>query len=206
MPEIYIISFVVSYLFGTIPGAYLIGKFLGNVDVRKEGTGNVGAMNTFEVTGKKSLGVIVLIIDALKGIIAVLITYQFIGWDFYSICISSIAVVVGHNFNIFLKFKGGRGLATAAGLILLLNPYILVSWALMYIAGYYTVKKHVHVGSITGTIFCTFLLYLTPEIVLKSINILIEMSKNQILLLSGGICIVILLRHIKPFRDLLSEK
>lgn len=202
----YIISFLVSYLLGAIPGAYLIGKAYGRIDIREAGTGNVGAMNAYEVTGSKSLGILVLVIDAMKGIAAVLATFFFIGNSFEIILISSTAVVLGHNFNIFLRFKGGRGLATAGGLSLAVNPAILISWLAMYLAGYYTIKKHVHAASIAGSLLCTAFIYLTPEPVLKSANILVDLSKNQIMLLSGGICIIILMRHIKPFKDLISVK
>ncbi len=204
--ETYAAAFVLSYLFGAVPGAYLIGKLFGKIDIRAKGTGNVGAMNTYEVTGRKSLGVAVLIIDAIKAAAAVLTTYYLIGKSFEYICISSSAALLGHNFNIFLKFRGGRGLASAAGISLLLNPFLLISWLLMYIAGIYAIKKHVHVGSITGTLFCCFLIYLTPDLVTGSMNLLIIMTKGELLILSGILCAAIMARHIGPLMALLKNQ
>ena len=202
----YILCFAISYLMGTIPGAYIVGRLLGKIDIRNEGTGNVGAMNTYEVTGRKSYGILVLLIDLVKGVAALLITIEFIGNSFENLFISNISVLLGHNYNIFLKFKGGRGLATTAGCSLYLNPSIAAAWALLYLAAYYLIKRNVHAGNIVATAFTTLLLCVIPGTVITSLNVAFEFSKQQLVLLSGGICTVVMLRHIGPLRDLLKRK
>ncbi len=202
----YILVFVYSYLSGTIPGAYIIGKLLGKVDVRSKGTGNLGAMNTYEVTGKAGYGVMVLLIDLLKGLLAVFITIQLFGGCFNLILVSSFAAVAGHNYNVFLKFGGGRGLATSVGCLLLVNPSIVIAWALLFLASYYLIKRHVHVGNIAATLLTTFVLMALPEDILSLLNVLAEPSKQELLLLSGALCLLIMLRHIRPMIDLARDK
>ena len=115
---------LVAYLIGTFTFAYLIGKFR-KVDLRHEGSGNLGAYNTGLVLGKR-LGLLVLFLDACKGALAV-----WLGWHLsYSLAgplLAAIFVVVGHNFPFWLGFKGGKGLAAAAGAALLLSPIFLLA-------------------------------------------------------------------------------
>lgn len=118
-----IIGLFASYFLGAIPTAYLFGKLIKGIDLRKHGSGNLGATNAFRVMGK-GIGTTVLIIDIFKGTIAVL----FAGFFFYPqnaclsknlfLCICAIAAVCGHNWTIFLKFKGGKGIATSLGALI----------------------------------------------------------------------------------------
>jgi glycerol-3-phosphate acyltransferase PlsY len=124
MPRI-IIASIISYLLGSIPTAYLFVKILKGVDIRSVGSGNVGATNAMRVLGK-GLGITVLLLDILKGFIAV----KFLGNIFlgYGVLVSEealliilgIAVICGHNWTIFLQFKGGKGIATSLGVLLAL--------------------------------------------------------------------------------------
>ena len=114
---------LISYLLGSIPVAYCLGKFSKGIDLRKHGSGNLGATNAFRVLGKK-IGAAVLLLDISKGLIAVLLAdYYFypegLGIDKNVFaCLASIAVVSGHNWTIFLGFKGGKGIATSLGVLI----------------------------------------------------------------------------------------
>ncbi|MBF0478470.1 MAG: glycerol-3-phosphate 1-O-acyltransferase PlsY [Candidatus Omnitrophica bacterium] len=109
-----------SYLIGSIPTAYIFGKFYKGIDIRQHGSGNVGATNVFRVLGKVP-GSIVLILDILKGVIAViLLSSVFSCNDVWQLIALSLAAVCGHNWTIFLKFKGGKGIATSLGVLIAL--------------------------------------------------------------------------------------
>lgn len=118
-----ILGLISSYLLGSIPTAYLFGKLTRGIDLRKYGSGNLGATNAFRVLGK-GIGTSVLVIDILKGLAVVLLANFFfyhesleISKDYF-LCLTAIAVVCGHNWTIFLKFKGGKGIATTLGVLI----------------------------------------------------------------------------------------
>jgi glycerol-3-phosphate acyltransferase PlsY len=112
------ISVVLAYLIGSIPVAYIFGRMLKNLDIREHGSGNMGATNAFRVLGKGP-GTIVLILDIIKGIIPVTVLANAFGLgDPLSLVIISVAAVSGHNWTIFLGFKGGKGMATSLGVLM----------------------------------------------------------------------------------------
>ncbi len=118
-----IVALLISYLIGSIPTAYLFGKALKGIDIRKVGSGNVGATNALRVLGKGP-GIIVLITDILKGLIVVsLLGDYFAGkeilWQVQNLrIIMGLCCICGHNWTIFLQFKGGKGIATSLGVLL----------------------------------------------------------------------------------------
>jgi len=122
-----LLGLLISYLLGAIPTAYLFGRLFKGIDLRQHGSGNLGATNAFRVLGKGA-GTLVLIIDILKGTTAVLLSrYAFfapqampqtgISLPFY-LCLSAVCAVAGHNWTIFLGFKGGKGVATSLGVLI----------------------------------------------------------------------------------------
>ncbi len=116
-----------AYLLGSIPTAVWVGKRFFGLDVREHGSKNAGATNTFRVLGKKP-GIAVLIVDVLKGLLAVFLPQLFIVSDVpYNEMvnikiIASVFVIIGHVFPLFAKFKGGKGVATSLGVIFALHP------------------------------------------------------------------------------------
>src|SRR5438046_2843322 len=97
-----------GYFIGSIPVAYLLAKKRHDIDLRREGSGNIGARNVFEVTGNKRIGFAVLLLDMLKGIIPLLILNEL---DYCSmIPIAAVTIILGHCYPLWLKFHGGRGL------------------------------------------------------------------------------------------------
>ena len=116
-----VISVVIAYLLGSIPTAYIITRFGYGKDIRKLGGGNVGTHNVYENVGKLP-GIIVGIIDVGKGVASVYIALAFIGSPdlYYWVFASALAAVIGHIWPVFLKFRGGNGIATSIGILLVL--------------------------------------------------------------------------------------
>ncbi|WP_409227408.1 glycerol-3-phosphate 1-O-acyltransferase PlsY [Gudongella sp. SC589] len=151
--EIFLIP-VLSYLIGSFSSAYVVGRLFKKIDIRNHGSGNAGATNALRIMGKK-LGVLTFLMDFAKGIIAVLIG---LGLGGYSGGMSAaLFAVLGHNWPIFFKFKGGKGIATTiAALAMLQFPITLIS----VIAGVVTaaISRYVSLGSL---VFLTVLFALT---------------------------------------------
>lgn len=122
MPWI-ILAITVSYLLGSIPSAYFLGRILKKVDIRKYGSGNVGATNALRVLGKK-IGITVLLIDVLKGTLPVIFLGDYILTKRVNLSpelsriILGLSCICGHNWTVFLNFKGGKGVATTLGVLI----------------------------------------------------------------------------------------
>jgi len=199
------IVLILSFFLGTIPFAYLIVKKASGTDIRNEGTGNVGAMNSYDITHKKHIGVFVFIADCMKGVAAVFAARLLTHDDITILSASSILVVLGHNFNPFLKFKGGRGLSTATGVFFMLNPFVVLIWGILWYAGIKIIKNDVHVGNIVATIFTSLLIYYTPEKIVRIFNF-IHITKGQLIIISASICVLILLKHTKLLIELIRNE
>lgn len=160
--EIIIVLCVVlsSYLIGSVSSAVIISKLMSGKDIREEGSGNAGATNMLRVHGKGA-GALTLVCDILKGVIAILLSMLFDMWlksaapD--SIFIGNLAyiagffAVLGHDFPVFFKFRGGKGVATSLGVVLMLNWKIgLIVLALALII--MIVSRYVSLGSITAAV------------------------------------------------------
>ena len=139
---------LISYLIGCFPSAYFLGKMYKNIDIRNHGSGNSGSTNALRVMGTK-FGILTLALDVLKGIVAVLIGRAILGDQ--GALISGVLVVLGHNFPIFLKFKGGKGVATSIGVLMILTWQTALT---VVIIGVLTIiiTRYVSLGSILGGI------------------------------------------------------
>jgi glycerol-3-phosphate acyltransferase PlsY len=118
------LAIIIGYLLGSIPFAYIIGRLKKGVDIREVGGGNVGALNTYREIGPL-YGLGVLAADIVKGALAVWIA-SWLGLDLEWICVAGFAAVVGHNWPVFIKFKGGMGAATVIGVLAALTPVPLL--------------------------------------------------------------------------------
>ncbi|GAB4298775.1 MAG: hypothetical protein Kow0090_14250 [Myxococcota bacterium] len=103
-----------AYLLGSIPTGLIIGRVVAGKDIRLWGSGNIGASNVGRTIGRK-WGLLTFIGDFLKGLIPVLIARYFLGLEMFFICLVGVVAVLGHIFSVFLRFKGGKGVATAGG-------------------------------------------------------------------------------------------
>lgn len=154
----YLFVLVANYLLGSMPAAYIMGKIKG-IDIRKHGSGNVGATNALRVLGKGA-GSVVFIVDCLKGVIGVWLAGQ-VGGPWFVVC-ASLVVMVGHNYSIFLKFKGGKGVATGAGILLALAPKT-VGIALIIFIMIVFFTKYVSLGSITVAFLVPLIMWVVHE-------------------------------------------
>lgn len=163
----YIIVTLVAYLLGSISFSVIISKKMAGFDVREKGSGNAGTTNVLRSVGKKA-AILTLICDVLKGVLAVLVAY--IAGNIVKegvdrallIQIAGLLVVVGHTFPIFFGFKGGKGIATALGVLLITNwniGLICLVFALVLMA----LTKMVSLGSISAAILFPVLILLMPH-------------------------------------------
>ncbi|MCR4963682.1 MAG: glycerol-3-phosphate 1-O-acyltransferase PlsY [Firmicutes bacterium] len=135
-----------AYLLGSIPSAYLLVKLSRGIDIRQFGSGNVGSTNTVRAAGKKT-GILVFLIDSLKGAIPTLIGLK-LGGENMAAAAGAIAVI-GHMFPVWLKFKGGKGVATTIGMSFVLTPLgALITFAIWFLTLLLT--GYVSLGSCVG--------------------------------------------------------
>ena len=139
-----ILTLLISYFVGTISGSYIIGNLFLNKDIRKYGSGNAGTTNAMRVLGKKA-GVLTFLIDFLKGALVTLIIRRIFGDEFVPLAI--LGAVIGHDFPFYMKFKGGKGVATTLGALAIFNfPLTLICYVVWVLGTVLT--KMVSVGSI----------------------------------------------------------
>ena len=156
MWSLILICCAVGYLFGSFPAGYFAGRLAG-VDIRKEGSGNIGATNVLRVLGKK-WGYPVFFIDAFKGFAAVRLAFFLVKYwpdarpyaEYFAI-LTAILCVMGHNFPVWLRFKGGKGVATSAGAIFGLMPLALPFVLLVWIIVFYS-TRYVSLASVVAAI------------------------------------------------------
>ena len=197
-------AFALSYLIGSLPTAYIVVKRRAHIDIRSAGSGNVGTLNAYEVTGERFVGLIVLAVDVFKGSFAVLLTSFLWGSASNVISASLIGIVVGHCFPVWLKFKGGRGLAAAAGAMLVVSWMFVVLWLACWIIGY-SFSKNIHIGNIVAIIASPLLGCVMPKEIILQFTIA-AFSAAQILLVYSMMSAVLFIRHIGPLRDLIASR
>jgi glycerol-3-phosphate acyltransferase PlsY len=159
-----ILLILACYLVGAIPFGLLIGRIVG-ADVRKEGSGNIGATNVSRVLGKK-LGVVPLICDVAKGFLplwaaASLLPDTVMGRE-WMVMVCGMATVVGHMFPLYLGFKGGKGVATALGVFLFISPGSILISLFVFVAAV-AASGYVSVGSLVATALIPLWLWILGE-------------------------------------------
>lgn len=148
------ILIIIGYLLGSIPSSFIAGKIARNIDIRQYGSGNAGATNVLRVLGLKA-AIPVFLADVLKGVLATLIGRWMVGET--GAALAGFAAIVGHNWPVFLNFRGGKGIATSFGVLLVLFP--LISF-ILFVAGVIVIAitKYVSLGSITAAVLFPILL------------------------------------------------
>lgn len=193
---ILIVAIISAYLLGSIPTSYILTKAMKGIDIRKYGSGNVGATNVLRTLGKGP-ALFALICDVLKGVIAVTFLSGFlyrystiVDYESFRILLG-LSVICGHIWTAFLKFKGGKGVATSTGVLLILCPKVLGIAAIIW---FFTVlfTRYVSLGSILGSIslpITTAIMGLPLQLVIFSITLCIISSyrhKSNIVRLING--------------------
>lgn len=148
---------IASYLLGSIPFGLLLSLLLGKVDVRRAGSGNIGATNVARVAGP-SAGILTLILDAAKGAVAVLLASHLTNGESSWMMLAGLFALIGHCFPIWLKFRGGKGVATAAGVFLVLCPAALLASLALFVI-FVAFWRYVSLGSIAAATAMPLLIY-----------------------------------------------
>lgn len=196
----YLISILIGYLLGSVPTAYLVMKKKG-IDITAEGSGNVGAMNTYEVSKSKLTGLIVFAVDFLKGLLSVLLIKWLYPSDFISPALALLLAVFSHCFSPWINFKGGRGLATAAGGTIILFPYLLFGWILVWIISF-IYKKDILLSNILATPLSLLLVLGKPELAFKY-SFPQPKDVDSLILFSTAGLMIIFIKHIEPLKEII---
>ncbi len=171
---------VASYLLGAVPTSYLVGRWARGIDLRREGSGNLGATNAFRVLGWR-LAVPVLIVDLLKGWIP---AFSFARWteaDAGWALAFGAAAIIGHVFSIYMRFRGGKGVATSGGVFLALAPWAALAgvavWALLV-----ALTRIVSLASIVAALVVPLVVWMTQ-------------GAGAVLWLSAGLMVFVIYAH-----------
>jgi glycerol-3-phosphate acyltransferase PlsY len=194
----YILTAVAAYFLGSIPTGYLAGRMRG-IDIRTVGSGNIGATNVFRHLGRTA-GALVLLVDALKGWVAVALVSVWICrsygttpgsavFEWAKIC-AGVAAILGHNYTCWLRFKGGKGIATSAGVLLALVPVplgiILAVWIVVFAA-----TRYVSLASIAASATLPFASWLTGK-------------SWTLVFVTGALAVMAILKHRANIKRLLN--
>jgi glycerol-3-phosphate acyltransferase PlsY len=193
------IVIVVSYCAGAIPFSYIAGRVFAGIDLRQHGSGNLGASNTFRFLGPK-IALFVLVADIAKGFLPVYFAPVYgVGHtmpDLWLMYIAGFFAVVGHMFSVFVAFKGGKGIATTAGVFMALAPAAFVGAFVVWAVVMGTVRI-VSIASMAGAIVLPGVVYTTQRLGLVA-------ADRSLLVLSIAITIVVLVKHRSNIKRLLA--
>ncbi|HXD32786.1 MAG TPA: glycerol-3-phosphate 1-O-acyltransferase PlsY [Pyrinomonadaceae bacterium] len=164
-----LITIAVAYLLGSIPFGYLIVRAAAGADVRESGSGGTGATNVSRRAGKLA-GVLTLVLDALKGAAAIATARWLLGsspfgvqpvfYDSWVVAMAAVAVIVGHCFPVWLKFRGGKGVATGVGVFLMLAPLAVPGAGLVFVIIVW-LTRYISLGSIVATALLPAIIFAT---------------------------------------------
>ncbi len=190
----FLLSFIIGFFSGAIPFGFIIAKIKG-IDIRRKGSGNIGFANVFRSVGK-SEGIIVLILDISKGLLLVLLLNKYCGYYFGMI--AGISAMLGHIFTPFLKFKGGKGVATGLGVFIGLAPvsalFSFIVWLLVFL-----ISRYISLGSISAAVALPLFIYLSRFIIRDEYNIFLE-------ILTILVCILVIVMHRSNIKRLIQGK
>ena len=190
------IAAIIAYCIGSIPTGYVVARWIKGIDIRQFGSGNTGATNVFRVLGKP-YGILVLICDALKGFIPAALFVPLFNVSYGSLThadlalLIGIAAIVGHVFSIFMRFRGGKGVATSTGVFLAIAPLpVLIACAILIPVIILT--RMVSVGSLSGAVLLPILIRIfQPE-------------STLVFFMSIGLGLLIIYRHRDNIKRLLK--
>ena len=200
-----IIFLIISYLLGSIPWALIVGKLVKGIDIREHGSKNMGATNAFRVLGFK-YGLLVFALDALKGgIILFIMKHNFFNFDLGDFIIHPLSygacAFLGHLFPIFAKFKGGKGMATASGIVLFYHPIAFTAGLVTFIIVIIT-TRFVSLSSCVTAIAVLITSFFFKDNYYITIGDITITYFSQILIF---ICIFLIVKHIPNFKRIINH-
>jgi len=158
-PVALFLSLVIGYLSGSVPYGLLLTRMAGLGDVRQIGSGNIGATNVLR-TGNKGLAALTLLLDALKGMVPVMLARHFLGLD--AAILAGLGAFLGHLYPAWLKFRGGKGVATFAGISLGFSWHVLVPFAVVWIA-MAAIFRYSSLAALTASVVTTAAIFFIGE-------------------------------------------
>lgn len=198
------VTAIAGYLIGSIPFAYLVTRRKTGLDLRQHGTKNIGAANAYDVTGKRSIGQTVLVLDLLKGLVPVFVC-ELLGLS-SAILVLLPALVLGHCYPIWLRFRGGRGLATTAGALLLVQPIAVLLWCIGYVLAN-RIRRDTHFAAIVTTGVCIAVLLFVDDSMVRATTMPFSgLARNapQLTISILLVLTIILSRYVQPFMALVK--
>lgn len=160
-PYIIAATTILAYLIGSLPFGYWLVQLSSGEDIRRLGSGNIGATNVYRVSGRKR-GVMVLLLDMLKGFLAVWLAAVMTQGNPVALALSAIAVMVGHCYPVFLRFKGGKAVACFAGAFLYVTPLALAVIMVIFVI-VVAFSKYISLGSIVSALVFPFAVWFTSH-------------------------------------------
>ena len=200
---VYLLVVILGYCLGSLPTAYLLVKRKSRIDIRLAGSGNVGGLNAFEISNSYVLGATVVLVDILKGCIAVVLAGLFFGWKFMPMSVAGLSAIAGHNYPVWLTFHGGRGLATAAGTMLILCWCIVLVWVTAW-GITYAYSRKLHLSNIIATICLPVVAGFLPDTISR-FTLGNNSSPSGIFIVVLILSVLLLLTHKEHIRELLSS-
>lgn len=189
-----LILLVSAYLIGSVPIGYIVGRVFFRRDIGTAGSGNIGATNALRAFGT-TVGVIILLLDMLKGFGTIMLAKAVLGSDSGWIAACGLAAILGHIFTIFLRFKGGKGVATAGGVFLALAPLALLMTLLSFIV-ITAITRYVSLGSILGALGFGIMVIMQQLMLVK--------PDYPLMVMSVAVVLMIILKHKDNIRRLLQ--
>lgn len=182
------LALTAAYMLGSVPTGFWLGLRIRGIDIREHGSRNIGATNTMRVLGK-GLGAIALAADIGKGLIAVLAIARLSAWE-YAPLACGVAAILGHTFSLFLRFRGGKGVATSAGVFLALTP-IPMAIAIASFLFVVAMTRMVSAGSISAAVALGVAVNLIPHDVTLRV-------------LATAVAVVVVVRHRTNIKRMVS--
>jgi len=197
-----VVFLFVGYLIGSIPSGYLAVRWTSGRDIRREGSGKTGGFNTFEVTRSRWVAVGVGLFDAFKGFAVAWTAWRLFPEDPVVQAAGIAGALLGHNYPVWLRFKGGRGLATVAGALFALGQFLLVFWCVVWFITYLW-KKDIIIGNLSATLVSLAAVWVAPHEVLSWFMIR-DVDPGFYSIFISVILVLLLVGHADAIRSLFS--
>ena len=189
---------------GSLPTAFLFVHWKSSLDIRSAGSGNVGTLNSFQVTGSFLVGAAVLVLDTAKGTAAVSLSGVLVDHDFAHQACAGVCAILGHNFPVWLRFRGGRGLATAAGVFAMFCWPLVLLWGLLW-GGAYLIIREVNPANAVASLAVPLLLAVTPGYFLSRFTAG-GIPGEEFTVFAAASMLVVLVKHLGPVRAYIGER
>lgn len=200
----FVLAGLLGYFLGSLPTAFLFVRWKSRLDIRSAGSGNVGTLNSYQVTGSFLVGAAVLALDAAKGIGAVSLSGLLPDHDFAHQAFAGVFSILGHNFPVWLRFRGGRGLATAAGVFSMFCWPLVFVWGLFW-SGAYLVLREVNPANAVASLLLPLLLAVIPGFFLSRFTAG-GIPGEEFTVFAAASMFVVLVKHLAPVRAYIEER